>query len=121
MVRLNLLEGRYSICRLPVGSPVPERRAAGDLWSLTVTPEEISIVCLEGSEPDGGLIEIGWRALAVVGPLDFNQIGILAGISTVLAAEGISIFVLSTYETDYILIKEIQLPQAIQSLHKAGY
>lgn len=121
MVKLNVLEGRYSVCKLPLKTPILENCVDARLWSLTITSEEISLVCPEGYEPQGGLNEAGWRVLKVVGTLDFDQIGILSGISSVLAEAGISIFALSTYDTDYILVKESRLSAAAQALQSSGY
>jgi uncharacterized protein len=121
MEKLKVFDGRYSICKLPSEAGVPKESIAGEFWSLTITSGEVSLVCPEGSEPDGAICETGWRVLEVTGPLDFSQVGIISGISTVLASAGLSIFVLSTYDTDYLLVKGPRLPDAVQTLRAAGY
>jgi hypothetical protein len=121
MVKIDFLEGRFSVCKLPLETPIPEKPVGARLWTLTITSDEISVICPEGFEPQGGLSETGWRALKVVGTLDFDQIGILSGISRVLAGAEISIFALSTYDTDYILVKESRLSAAAQALQSGGY
>lgn len=84
---------------------------------MTRTPTETSIVC-EAPPVEG---EPGWRALMVEGPLDFSLTGILAGIAAPLAAAGISIFAISTFDTDYVLVKEARIDEATTVLRAAGY
>ena len=86
------------------------------------TDEEISLVCETAHVPENTTArEDGWRAMRVVGELDFSLVGILARISDVLAREKIGIFAVSTYNTDYILTKETQFEDALAALARAGY
>lgn len=86
------------------------------------TDAERSLVCRTQDVPDNATArEDGWRAMRITGTLDFSLIGVLAGISTVLAENGIGIFVLSTYDTDYILTKQKTYARALQLLAQAGY
>lgn len=78
-------------------------------------------MCSEESAPETGRLETGWRALKVEGPLDFNLTGILAGIANPLARAGISIFAISTFDTDYVLVREVQLDNALAALRSAGH
>ncbi len=81
------------------------------------------MVCPEDAAPVGedARIEAGWRALAVDGPLDFSMVGVMAGLAATLAGASISVFVLSTYDTDYVLVRSTALDRAIDSLRSAGY
>jgi hypothetical protein len=117
---LTLLPARLAVCRLDAHAPLPSW-PRGELVALTRTADELSIVCAEECVPPGTQIEAGWRALKVAGPLDFSLTGILAAIAAPLAAAKISIFALSTYDTDYVLIKETHVADAIRVLSRAGH
>ena len=108
---LELLKKEYAVCRLNKQS-----FPAGEFVSLTVCGGEISLVCEAGQVPPDCLAETGWRALRVSGVLDFSMIGVLAGFTDALAKAGVSVFVVSTYDTDYLFIKTHSLKQAIQAL-----
>lgn len=119
---LELLEGDFGVCRLSAETPIPSWCQQGDFYSITKTKDELSIVCLEAYIPsDMQPVEANWRILKIVGPLDFSLIGILSKISQLMAECGISIFALSTYETDYILVKQDKVRQAIEALIASGY
>jgi len=122
---LSILESMFGICRLDSGSEIPSWAYEGSFFSITKTPEELSVVCPESSIPanipEKVRAERGWKCLKVEGPLDFGLTGILAGISRVLADNGISIFAVSTYDTDYILLRKNDLKSAIRTLEEAGY
>lgn len=117
-LRMSILEDKYGVCRLRE-KELPEW-IKGDFVSITKTQDEISVVCKEIFIPEGVKCESGWRIMKVVGPLDFSLIGILSFISTTLANNDISIFALSTYDTDYILVKDEQLEVAKYALQKQG-
>lgn len=121
VMELRLLSGPLAVCRLPADAPVPTWASAGVLVSITRTADELSIVCAEDGVPDGVRTERGWRALRVAGPLDFALTGVLAALTVPLAEAGVSIFALSTYDTDYLLVHENDLPQAILALERAGH
>jgi hypothetical protein len=118
---LIILPERLAVCHLPVEAPFPDWARLGDILALVRTREELSIVCAERFVPPEIKAERGWRVLQVQGPLDFSMVGVLATIALPLARAGISIFALSTYETDFILIKENHLERAIHSLNQAGF
>ena len=118
---LELLMERLAVIRLPPDADVPQLPLGGSLLSLTVTPDEISIVCPENAAPEGGERALGWRALRVAGELDFALIGIMATLTGALAEAGVSVFALSTYTTDYLLVREATLDQAITALRSAGH
>jgi hypothetical protein len=117
---LELLSDRFAVCRLAPQAAIPSNLEGGGLFSLTRTKSELSVVCRE-SQGLPGEVEGGWRCLGVEGPLDFTQVGVLAGLSQPLADAGISLFVISTYDTDYLLVKEEQLGAAIAALRTAGH
>lgn len=117
---LDLLPDRLAVCRLDPGSPLPEAPAHG-LWSLTRTPDEISVVLPESAAQPAWRVEGGWRCFRVAGPLDFSLTGVMASLSRPLAEAGIPIFVLSTFDTDYLLVKEERLERAREVLVQAGH
>ena len=121
MSRLIVLRQRAAVCRLEPGFDIPSWVQIGDITAIIRTPEEISIICDENSVPGNILVENGWRIIKVQGPLDFSQIGVLAAIAVPLAQAGVSIFTISTFNTDYILVKESFLALAINALQKAGH
>lgn len=113
--------GRLAVCRLPAGSPPPAwvfHREA-DFFSITRTPDELSVVCAEdGLPPSMTQCEGGWRALELEGPIPFEAVGVLASLVAPLATAGIPVFALSTFDTDYVLVKEEQLARALATLAK---
>lgn len=117
-VRLQLiaLDCVLSVCKY---DNVPEGLAGGGFCCVTRTDEELSVVCETGAVPAGAIArEDGFRALKVQGPLDFGLVGILAKISTALAEANVPLFAISTYDTDYILVKEENLDTAIAALRQ---
>ena len=119
---LRLHEEELAVCRLPPDAPVPAWAAEpGPLGSVTRTPAELSIVAAAAGVPAGVRAERGWRALEVAGPLDFALTGVLAGLAGPLAAAGVSVFALATYDTDYVLVRAHQLNQALAALSAAGH
>jgi hypothetical protein len=117
---LALLKGRYAVSRLEPDRAIP-LWATGSFVSITITHEEISIVCPEDSVPDGVEAERDWRGLAVVGRLDFSLVGILSSLLGPLAKAGIPVFVTSTFGTDYLFVKQGRLEQALDVLREAGH
>jgi hypothetical protein len=115
------MPGSLAICRLAPDAPLPSWAAAGRFFSITRTAEELSIVCAEDDAPADVKAEKEWRALKAEGPLDFSAIGIIASLAVPLAAEGISLFVVSTFDTDYILVKQERLEAATAALARAGH
>lgn len=121
VLTMSVLAGNFGVCRLDSGSGIPEWALECDFYSITSTPDELSIVCPEADVPGNVICERGWKGLKVEGPLDFGLTGILAGISAVLAGKEVSIFALSTYDTDYILVRKKDLETAVEALGEAGY
>ena len=121
ILTMKLLKEKYGVCRLDKTELVPEWAQKSDFFSITRTSDELSIVCSEDYIPSGVRFEGDWKILKIEGPLDFSLIGILASISTILSQKGISIFAISTYDTDYILVKNNDMNDAIASLIKERY
>ena len=118
---LTVLPGRFAVCRLDAQAAVPDWAFSGDFFSVTRTIDELSIVCSEAGVPEGVLCERGWACLKVEGPLDFSLTGVLASLTQPLAEAGISLFVLSTYNTDYLLVKARDLDRAVAVLAEAEH
>jgi hypothetical protein len=117
---LVLLPGAFAVCRLPADAPLPAW-GAGVFVSVTRTPDELSVVCLADAAPDGVRCEKGWRRLRVAGELDFALVGVLASLMAPLAEAGVSVFVVSTFDTDYLLVKDADLARAVEALKAAGH
>jgi len=118
---LELVSGRYAVCRLGPSEPFPTWAIGGPFASITRTDAELSVVCPEEAVPAAVVAERGWRCLRVVGPLGFGMTGILASLSGPLASSGVSIFVVSTYDTDYLMVQERDLGRAVDALARAGH
>lgn len=121
ILTLKLLKEKFGVCRLDKNSLIPEWSQNSEFFSITKTADELSIVCNEDNIPDDIRCEKDWRILKVEGPLDFSLVGILSKISTILAQKRISIFAISTYDTDYIHIKDKDINNAIELLRKEHY
>lgn len=118
-VKLDLLPQAFTVCQVPDFSEVSLET---DFCFPQKTDRERSLVCLTEQVPARVLSRRdGWRALRIEGTLDFSLVGILAGISAVLAEAGISLFALSTYDTDYVLVQRTDLDRTLQVLKQAGY
>ena len=120
-LNLEVLPGTFAVCRLEADAEVPAWAARGPFVSLTRTEAELSVVCPQPDVPSGVRAEAGWRCLRVKGPLGFGLTGILASLASPLASSGVSIFVLSTYDTDYLLVQERDLDRGIDALERAGH
>lgn len=118
-ISLRLIAGRFAVCRLDAGDEIPSW-ARGEFVSVTTTSEELSIVCSEEAVPASIRSERGWRCLKVAGPIPFETTGIAASIASPLAHAGISLFLVSTFDTDYVLVKEPALASAIAALRASG-
>ena len=118
---LRVLPDTLAICRLAAQAPVPGWAAGPGLVGVTRTADELSIVCPQDRVPPGTVCEPGWRCLQVAGPLAFSMSGVLASLSAPLAEARISIFAVSTYDTDYLLLRQNDLERARQTLTAAGH
>jgi hypothetical protein len=122
-VQLNLrvLDGQLAICRLEAHAETPTWATSSSLCSVTWTAEETSVVCLESAVPKGVQCERGWRAVMLVGPFEFSLTGVLRAVLGPLADAGVSIFAVSTFDTDYVLVKQSALEAARVALEAAGH
>ena len=119
---LERLDITLAVVRLPAGAGLPWWAAReGGFLCLTRTPDETSIVCEERLVPVEARAERSFSALRVKGPLPFHLTGVLATLSAPLADAGVPVFVVSTFDTDYILVRERDLGDAIASLRRAGH
>lgn len=110
------MPNRLAVCRLVSGAPIPLWATNDSFFSITKTDDELSIVCSENNVPKNIKSEKDWRAIKVEGPLDFSLTGILSSLVSPLAEAKISIFAISTYDTDYILVRDDNLKKAIKIL-----
>ena len=117
---LTVLPGRVAICQLPPETPPPSWAWLGAFCSVTRTATELSVVTGSENVPPDVSCNSGWRILAVKGPLAFDMTGVLSSLSEPLAGAGVSLFSVSTFDTDYLLVKEASLPDAIAALQMAG-
>ncbi len=119
--KLKILNGQFSIYRLSINSMIPPHIYDSEFYSIVKTSDEISIVCDSSIPLTAEKSSHEWMCMKFIGPLDFSLKGILSGISKVLANSKISIFALSTYNTDYILVEMSNITKAKQALITAGY
>jgi hypothetical protein len=122
LLSLKVMPDRLAVCRLPPDREMPAWAAAAEGFrSLTRTADELSLVCAADAVPPAIQCDSGWRLFEVAGPLDFALTGILLSIARPLAEAGVSIFALSTYDTDYVLVKDPDLAKAVAALEAAGH
>jgi len=117
---LEVLPGLLAVCRLGPSQPVPEWVLRLPFWSITRTEDEISIVLPEALASPGWKQETGFRALKVRGPLDFGLIGVMARLTVALATAHVSLVAISTFDTDYVLVRDSDLARAVEALQAAG-
>ena len=120
-MELEWIDGEYAVCQLPPQSRNPEWIDPSGFWSVTATDEEISVVCLDLDIPAEVRKESGWCMLRIGGPLDFSLVGILSSLLAPLGEKGISVYTISTFNTDYILIKKSSAGQAQAILEESGH
>lgn len=118
---LDLLPETFAVCRLASDAEYPEWVQLGSLTALVRTADELSVICNEKDVPAAVQSEGNWRCLKVCGPLEFTLVGVLASLVNPLASAGVSIFAVSTFDTDYIMVKENQLKDAVQALEGIGF
>ena len=120
-LNLSLLRQPLAICRLSKDARVPDWACKGTFYSMTRTPQELSIVCPEENVPPDMECEKGWRAFSSAGPLGFTATGLVETLVEPLALAGITIFFISTYHTDYVMVKEEELQIAAMALETSGH
>jgi uncharacterized protein len=120
-VKLHTLDELYAIVRLEPDAELPDWVHSGHFWSVTRSESELSVVCREEDVPIDASAERGWCALELAGPLDFSLTGVVAALVTPLAEAAVPIFVLSTFETDYLFVRERDLERSVDALAEAGH
>jgi hypothetical protein len=120
-VKLHTLDDLYAVVRLEPDDDLPTWLRSGHFWSATRSDSELSIVCRQDDVPEDSSAERGWCAFEVAGPLDFSLTGVVASLVTPLAEAAVPIFVLSTFETDYLLVREHDLHRSVEALTDAGH
>lgn len=120
-MQLYVLDELYAVVRCEPDAPMPSWIGGGHFWSVTRSESELSVVCRQDDVPTDASAERGWIAFEVAGPLDFSLTGVVASIVTPLADEDIPLFVLSTFETDYLLVREHDLHRSVEALTNAGH
>jgi hypothetical protein len=118
---LQAVAGEFAVCRLLPAEPVPTWAGSAVFSAVTRTAEELSIICPAAQVPAGVKHEAGWSLLKFQGPFAFGETGILAAVLAPLAAEKIGILATATFDTDYLMVKSAQLPEARRALESAGH
>jgi hypothetical protein len=121
MLQLSVLDGSFAICRLDGAAPIPDWSLRGSFYAVVRTADELSVVCPQVDVPRGTTCDGGWRCLKVNGPLDLSLVGVLSSLATPLARAGISVFAVSTYDTDYLMVRAWELARCILVLSQAGH
>jgi hypothetical protein len=121
--RLKLIgvAGSFAVCKLPIGSSIPPWAMIGDLFSITRTADELSVVCRQEIVPGGIVCEQGWCCLRVEGSMPFTMVGVLASLTNPLVKAGVGVFAFSTFDTDYLFVKMSDMAKAVASLRSAGH
>ena len=118
-MKLHLLDDLFAVCKLPDFSGV---HLSGEIFFMARTDTEFSLVCPEKEIPANAIaVERGWRAMGVAGPLEFFLVGVISELAGILAREKLPIFAISTFDTDYLLVRDHHLPQALDALRQAGH
>jgi hypothetical protein len=120
-LKFRVIRGSFAICQLPAADPIPSWAMTGSFTSVTRTSEELSIVCPLDNVPPQHKPQTPWIGLKIEGPFAFSQVGILHSFIQPLAANGVPIFAVATFDTDYVLIQETFFAQALRALQSAGH
>jgi hypothetical protein len=118
---LKILADRMAVCRFEPSAPLPDWFDQPGFYSITRTAEELSVVCNEERVPLGTESETGWRCFQLLGPFNFSEIGIISSLTHPLTESGVSVFVISTFDTDYLMVKEKDFPKAVDVLTARGH
>lgn len=121
LLKFFLLRGTYAVVRLAPKAPIPDWATRGDFTAVTRTADELSIVCSANNIPKEIAPDQFWICVKLEGPFPFTQTGVLLSLIEPLSKNGIPIFAISTYDTDYVLIPQEQTDQAVDLLRKAGH
>jgi uncharacterized protein len=120
-MRLHLLDFELGVLHFPPEAEIPAFVWSSPFYSITRTADELSLFLAADRIPEGFTASRGWRAFHVVGNLDFEVVGIISGLTMPLAAKQISVFSISTHDTDYLLVPADRLEDAMDILTRAGH
>jgi len=120
-LKFSRVPGSFAVCRLAAGASVPDWALHGRFCSVTRTADELSVVCPEDQVPPEVQHENQWACLKLEGPFPFSETGILTSFVQPLSERAIPIFAVSTFDTDYVLVKEAWIEKALEVLTKAGH
>lgn len=118
---LTLLEDSYSICKFPPQSQIPAWALQSDVFFLSKTADELSVICSSAYVPVEISCNVGWCCFRVDGDLEFEQVGVVASVSSPVADAGISLFLVSTHDRDYVLVHERTLEHVIRIYRQSGF
>jgi hypothetical protein len=120
-LKLSLLPGLLAVCRLERGQEIPPWATQGGFCSISRTVDELSVICASESVPESVRASRGWRAIKIEGPLDLDLVGILVSVAVPLAHAGVGILPVGTFDTDYVLVRDSQLGEALKALKTTGF
>ena len=120
-LKFRRLPGTFAVCRLASDASVPDSKTPAPFISITRTTEELSIVCPVSQAPQNAKCELPWICFKLEGPFPFSLTGVLASVIDPLAQSGIPIFAISTFDTDYVLVKEELAESTLKTLQAAGH
>jgi uncharacterized protein len=120
-LELSLLSETFAICRLAPDAAVPEWATQGQFFSITRTIDELSVIAEMALVPQRLRTAVSWRVMKVHGPFEFAEVGVLASLVEPLAAASVSVFTISTFDTDYLLVQSSQLRDAVAGLRSAAH
>lgn len=118
---LTVVPGQYSVARLPSDSPIPSWVQQGEFWSVSHTRFELSLVCQSQFVPFDVTAEPDWALFRLEGPFEFSLVGILASVLDPLRDAGVSVITISTHDTDYVLVKQVQFVATVEALEAVGH
>ncbi len=121
LLKLIILPERLAVCRMETNAPIPEWAVGECFLSISRTRDELSVICEEHFVPVGVQASRGWRGFKIVGPLDLDLVGSLVSVAVPLAQSNIGILPIGTFETDYVLVRDRQLGDAVKALRFAGF
>ena len=117
----SLLQDTFAICRMDKIASLPDWAVGGEFWSVSRTPDELSVVCPQGSVPADVDHEAGWKCLKVDSPFEFDLAGMISSIAAPLAEADVELFVVATQDSDYLMVRESELERAAGELARAGF
>src|ERR1700687_3811369 len=120
-LKFRRLPATFAVCRFPSDAPIPALSSTAVFISITRTAEELSIVCPTDQAPQNAKCESPWTCFKLEGPFPFSLTGVLASFLNPLAERGVPIFAVSTFDTDYILVREEHAATALETLQAAGH